>query len=1042
MRTNSVISKIAIILIFITILFGLRLVWLSLFVTSDDVVAENGVLDLRGRTMDQSKLFNLSGEWSFYPSQSVSHKDIPFLSSTPTLLKVPGDWTSAMDDGDDSSYGYGSYRLRILVDPLQQPISLWFKEIKSASTVEINGTMFPSHGTVSKDSNSYSPDNTMYRVSYFSEGVSALDVFIQVSNYDSPFKGGIEAPVIFGSQDAVEQIYYYSVGSMMLTVVILLLHCLYAFILYSFNPKERALLMAGFMTLSVAMILMARNDNLIVPLLSINYTWSLKIRWIAFLWQNLLILLVFRKFVSGAVIHKWLRIYTVGLVVYSIFIMFAPTPLVSTSMRWWFIQLFQYVPFVWLINSLGQLLFKKNKDEDILFLLLSGAAIISNYLWSLAGYSGRSVLVYYPLDIISAIVGFSAYWFKKYFYNVGENMKLNQQLKIADNLKDQFLANTSHELRTPLHGIINIAQNIGIKEDGRLLQSSRKDLELLITVSQRMSHMLEDLQDVARLREHRIMLKQEPVSIQSVVPGVIGMLKYMIQGKPVELSFDIPDSFPDVYADEKRLVQILYNLVHNALKYTEEGHVTVSVHKRDGRAVIQVSDTGVGMSADIMERAFLPYEQGPHGIRDGRGIGLGLSICQQLVELHGSELNIQSELGKGSVFSFALKFTSSVERQAISTHRTSLTEPNGKRHESMDQWNFSDQGRSGSVIPEPIPPLLTDTRAKLLVVDDDPVNLNVLRGILANEPYDITTANSAHEALALLDQKPWDLMIADVMMPSLSGYELTQKVREHYSISDLPVLLLTARSQPADIYTGFLSGANDYVTKPVDSMELRYRIRALTAMKHSYYERLRVEAAYLQAQINPHFLFNALNSIVALSEQDIPKMQQLVDAFSTFLQISFDFQNTGERVPLSHELALVEAYLHIEQTRFAERLSVVWEIEPNIHVLVPPLSIQPLVENAVKHSLLKRREGVTIHIHIARKENAVYFEVKDNGPGMDQTTLDMLLSLSFKGKNGIGLNNTHRRLIQLFGQGLTIQSQPDEGSIVSFLVPDPKSKIL
>lgn len=196
------------------------------------------------------------------------------------------------------------------------------------------------------------------------------------------------------------------------------------------------------------------------------------------------------------------------------------------------------------------------------------------------------------------------------------------------------------------------------------------------------------------------------------------------------------------------------------------------------------------------------------------------------------------------------------------------------------------------------------------------------------------------------------------MMPHMSGYELTQKVRARYSLYELPVLLLTARSQPEDIYTGFYSGANDYVTKPVDAVELKYRIRALTAMKISFNERVRIEAAYLQAQIQPHFLFNTLNSIAALSDMDTKKMQELITAFTSFLRISFDFLNIGELVNLSHELELVESYLYIEQTRFAERISVVWEVDPDINILLPPLSIQPLVENAIKHGLLKRQQGV------------------------------------------------------------------------------------
>ncbi|AIQ35853.1 histidine kinase [Paenibacillus sp. FSL R5-0345] len=1033
MKNNTILHKLAIILLFISILFGIRCIWISFFKVSDNVpVISNGVLDLRGQDLKKASLIRLDGEWGFYPSQFVSSKSstIPKL---PQYLKVPGNWSQALGSEYNSSYGYGTYRLRILVDPLQQPVALWIKQIYSASSVEINGAPILNNGKIALNADTYVPKTTTFTASYFSKDTAVIDVLIHVANFDHPYKGGISGPIFFGSQEVVNRTNFYTVGFQMLTAIILLLHGLYAYILYLFNPKERALFLVGLMTLSVAVILLARNDNLVLSLLPINYTWSLKIRLIAFLWQNLFILLVFRKFTSGAEGNKWLRAYTGCLFLYTLFIFIVPAYLVSTSIHWGIIQVFQYIPFIWLIYSLIRLLFKKQDDKDVVFLLLSGAAIISNLLWNLWDSKGHYSIVYYPLDIIAAIVGFSAYWFKKYFQNAKENMELNEQLKKADKLKDQFLANTSHELRTPLHGIMNIAQNIVTKEKDRLYESSRQDMELLITISRRMSHMLGDLLDVVRLQEHRVILKQEPISVQSVVPGVISMLQYMIEGKPVQLSMSIPESMPPVLADEKRVVQVLLNLVHNALKYTEVGLVSVSAEEKDGQVFIYVTDTGVGMTKETMDRVFLPYEQGPHGINDGRGIGLGLSISRQLVELHGSSLRIQSEPGKGSTFSFSLPLAGSYSDQIVREAEPITTYTADEIYKQMADWGISEQSNHHA---EKIPPLLTDAKVNLLVVDDDPVNLNVLKGILENEPYLITTVNSAHEALDWLDKKSWDLLISDVMMPHMSGYELTQKVRARYSLYELPILLLTARSQPEDIYTGFYSGANDYVTKPVDAVELKYRIRALTAMKISFNERLRIEAAYLQAQIQPHFLFNTLNSIAALSDMDTKKMQELITAFTSFLRISFDFLNIGELVNLSHELELVESYLYIEQTRFAERISVVWQVDPDIDILLPPLSIQPLVENAVKHGLLRRQQGGTVYIRITRLNNAVKIEVEDNGQGMDHRTLALLLEPTMKAKSGIGLANTHRRLMQLYGQGLSIQSNQGEGTLVSFVIPE------
>lgn len=235
---------------------------------------------------------------------------------------------------------------------------------------------------------------------------------------------------------------------------------------------------------------------------------------------------------------------------------------------------------------------------------------------------------------------------------------------------------------------MNIAQNIITKEKDRLYESSRQDMELLITISRRMSHMLGDLLDVVRLQEHRVILHREPILVQSVVPGVINMLQYMIEGKPVRLSMNIPESMPPILADEKRLVQVLLNLVHNALKYTEQGLVSVSAEEKDAHVFIYVTDTGVGMTEETLARVFLPYEQGPHGINDGRGIGLGLSISRQLVELHGGSLSIHSELGKGSTFSFALPLADSYSEQIVREVSPITTYTPDEIYKQMAEWGF------------------------------------------------------------------------------------------------------------------------------------------------------------------------------------------------------------------------------------------------------------------------------------------------------------------------------------------------------------------
>lgn len=1027
---NRPFKNILLVLLFVGFLFSLRMMWGSIFPPSERASAVNGVLDLRGRNLEQSPTFTLDGEWLLYPGRFVHQEELSQLEPGFRAVQVPGDWSNVVSSGSGQAYGYGTYRLRILIDPVKNPLSIWLAGVEASSSVYINGVDMDETRAPNQADDVYVPKSISYTATcYDVEGVDELDVLIHVANYENPVHGGILHTLRFGSQASVGFVRWYSIGLQLMTFLVLLLHALYALILFSFNIRERTIPLICLLTLLVAVSIIVGNDNILLLWLPVSYAGALKIRLLSYVWYAYLILLLFRRLSSAPAANMPLRLFTAALGAYSGFILLAPAPWIHISTSVGMFHLFYVVPFLWFTYQFGAMIFGQQSGDGNTYFLLSAAGIMSGTVWNLR--SGTSP-VFYPLDIIIAIIAYCAYWFKKYYLRTRENAALNEQLQRADKLKDQFLANTSHELRTPLHGILNIARTVAEKEKDKIDDKSFRDMELLVTISRRMSDLLDDLLDDARLREKRIVLQQKPVQIQAVVPGVIGMLQFMMEGKAIRMETDIPGLLPPVMADEKRLIQILHNLLHNALKYTEEGVITVSAEKQDGRLLIHVSDTGFGMDEETRTRVFLPYEQGPEGAGDGKGLGLGLSICKQLVELHGGVLTVCSEQGKGSVFSFDLPLAGTA--QAVPPQKEEPVHSPDIPECAEPFFVDANAGKVTDAVPPPVP--WHNGKAHILAVDDDPVNLTVLTGILSTEPYTVTTATSARDALKLLGTRKWDLLIADVMMPLMSGYELTQRVREMYSVSELPVLLLTARNQPADIYTGFVSGANDYVTKPVDALELRYRISVLIRLKQSVNEQLRMEAAYLQAQIHPHFLFNTLNSIMALSELDTGKMQQLIYSFATYLRVSFDFMNTGELVELSHELELVKAYLYIEKERFENTLTVVWEVEPHLNPLLPPLTLQPLVENAIKHGIFSRSKGGTLHIRISRQDRAIRFEVRDDGKGMNQQKIDQLLEPARKGPGGIGIYNTNRRLIQLYGQGLSIMSRPNEGTSVSFSIPD------
>jgi len=608
---------------------------------------------------------------------------------------------------------------------------------------------------------------------------------------------------------------------------------------------------------------------------------------------------------------------------------------------------------------------------------------------------------------------------------------LLKRLEAEVESKEDFLMQTSYELRNPLHGMINISRSI-LQQRGYLFdEKTKEDLNLQISIGQHMSRAVEDLIDITRLREQNIKLQREQVHLLTITTGIVDMFSVLIENKDIDIKIKVPKDYPLLYVDKTRLIQIMFNIVHNAVKYTTHGTITIDADIFEGQARIYIQDTGIGISKNDLRTIFDIYQRvGEGSTVTGKGLGLGLSISKQLIELHGGEIGVSSILGKGTVITFTLPFVETteelVEKKQVALLPERTTDDLFQELPSTIEQSMIDAFMNEENI---------DERPKILAIDDDTVNLKILKNILSEDQYEIELVTCTQEALEKLDETGWDLVISDVMMPNMSGYELTRIIRERFTIAELPILLLTARKNVEDVYTAFLAGANDYVSKPVDTIELNVRVRTLTNLQAAINDRLKMEAAWLQAQIRPHFLMNTLNSIISLSEIDIESMQELIEHFVNYLQSSFYYKNLDKLVPLEDELVLLDSYLFIEKVRFGDRLNVRWDVDDNTEGKIPPLAIQTLVENAINHGILQRIEGGTVTIQIKKLELEFEVSVIDDGIGIDNEELTNIFSMNSNKEQGIGLVNTEQRLQRLFGTGLTITSTPGLGTVVSFKAP-------
>lgn len=993
-----------IILIFI-LLTTLRLLWLAYFLPScDQPIAQEGIFDIRDQQLSDEEVLNLDGEWLYYPGSLIDPLNINTQSFEQTTRTIP------MRNSEGTTQPFGSYRLKILLNhnaPKDNRFAVRIPAVSTASALYINGKLVEQSGKVATDSHNHKGQAAPYTL-YFTNEQPEIDLVLHVSNFDTSVSSNIDKRVLFGSASAMAHHQMINDLSLATISITLILFTLFSTLVFLFiNPKPIVLLFTVGFLLPLADELIS-YDQSIITWLHLDYVWSFKLSTIIYLGSSFFFVQFMRVLLvkyHHAKCFQWLfAFYALS----AFFTVVLPINWLYTINSLYFIL---YVISFLYVVVLALREYLENQKQSTAFIALTALGTINGIIWGYIKSIYSFDIPMYPFDYLFVMLGFSGYWFKRFFENKEQINQLITKLQKDDALKDEFLSSSSQKLWDPMNKMVTLGQSIYDNPNNKLMDDDKQNLKHLIDIGRSMSFSLNDILDFTRLKEGNLHLHKKNVSIQGIVYGVFDMLRFITSGKQIQMNSTIPRSFPNVMADENRLIQILFNLLHNAIKYTSAGSIKISAHIENNMAVIHIRDTGLGMDDDIQSRLFSPYEQGND---NNDGIGLGLLISKKLIELHGGTLQIHSIPNKGSDVYFTLPLAEEDfhEEQAYSEEEDTLL--------PIEENNLSST---------------MEKQFKILMVDDDPVNLTIMRSLFATTDYAVTTVTSSEKALEVLQQDEWDLVIIDAMLPYISGYALIEIIREHYSLLELPILLLTARNHSEDVYTGFGHGANDYVTKPINSEELKVRSRALIDLKYSINQRLHLETAWLQAQIQPHFLFNTLNTIASLSTIDTDRMIDLMHHFGEYLHASFDVRNLQRVVPLKDELELVRSYLYINQQRFGNLLNIDWDVDDNINIEIPPISLQTLVENAICHGVLKQEEGGTVCIRIKDFQDYVAVSVVDDGVGIDPSILDKLQSGSNSPNVGVGLRNTDLRLKRIYGQRLQINSTLNEGTNVTFHIP-------
>jgi two-component system sensor histidine kinase ChiS len=1012
--------------------------------------AIEGEINLSHWDFKQQGSVNLDGQWEFYWRKLLEPTD--FSSNLPPApvqyINLPGFWNKQKINSEKlPKYGFATYRLCLRLSKQRSPMTLNLLDIHSAYKLWINGELKMQVGQIGTDINTTVPYHTTKLID-IPPLTEQVELVVQVASFHHRL-GGVADRITLG--DSHDLIRGQKITSAMIMFVVgsLFIMGIYHLVLFLLRRRDLSSLCFGILCLIFSVFQMAMNPReRFLATLFPSLTWErlYQIDYLAFTLCVPGFIMFIHSLFPRESLHKVLRVFQVTALVF-IFIILSTSGHISINT----VPAYQVIALIAIVYMTWVLFKATRRKRDGSLILLSGFAVFFLVVVNDILYDNRILQTGFltPWALFFLVLSHSfviSMRFSRAFTAV-ENLsqeleEKNIALSRLDRLKDEFLTKTSHELRTPLNGIIGIAESLLGGIGGKISRATASNLTMIASSGKRLANLVNDILDFSKLKNSNIELHTRPTDMFGLVETVIGVSKHLTAGKNLELINAIPRNYPPVLGDEDRLQQILFNLIGNAIKFTDQGKITVKAVSKDSFVEVSVSDTGIGILPDKTDDIFQSFEQAEASdTRAFGGTGLGLSITKRLVELHGGAIRVESMVGQGSTFQFTLPVS---QKQPAQHSYPSFSNSADRTTFPMALLQAENHGKQPS----------TSDPYQVLVVDDDPVNLQVVTNHLMLEEISFQTASDGMAALARIEsgEKP-AIILLDIMMPKISGYDVCRRLRETNSPAELPIVMLTARNQVADLVAAYRAGANDYISKPISKDVLIARVNCHLDLKAAYdailekqrlekelfqqkqekeHARLQIEKEKLEKlryQLNPHFLFNALASIRGAVLSDKQAAYEMVSHLSEFSRLSLS-RASLDTMTIARELEVIRHYLSMEQMRFGDYLTVFVDIEPQAEALhIPALVLHPLVENAIKYGSRTCPDALDVLIEVKTEPpDMIRLAVSNSGQWVEPGTTEGRYS------TGTGLKNIQQRLKRYYPDDYRFETHTDNGRVNCIIV--------
>ena len=953
-------------------------------------------------------MYKLNTHWEFHWNQLIAdgyeHRPNIYIS-------VPHYWREIKLKGMKlGAYGYATYRLRVEThkDAL---FSLKMPAQSSAYKVLINDMIVFESGKVSDDSK-LAISSYKSSISNFSAPSDTFYINVQISNYTN-VNGGFSNIPLIGNPNEIMRLQMHDIilqsmlagGIFVVGIYFLIMvivknknKCYFFSALACFNSVIRVFVTGQYIIYN---IFPSINNQLVVFIENTTYLLSI----------SLVLLYINRLYPkeSNRIIIETNAMISIALSLFSLFIPIRITSKALALYHYFVLIALFYIMFI-IIRAI------KNKREGAIGTLVGMSILLLSVIIDYLKICGKLSFIstnFIPFGIFSLLLSTLYVLIKQDATNMEKNKMMLLRLNNIERIKNEFLTNTSERLQNPLISILASSEDMMVTLEANLNPLQKETLTSIINNSRNLCDSVNKILEYSRFEYGIISLHKIDFDVCVLIKGIVNEITYI--HKDAKINIDCVPNLPNVNADRYRIMQVVYLILNWMLKYIDDLNIQLNLC----RDTIYVLFESKHFSKSIIQN--IKELNNEH--HDNNSLlneyEIDFRIIKHIIKNHGKEFILCCNDDFSCQFTFGLPVSINIKmcnypEQSIFDINIIIENDIIKRYHidgNLDQ--------------------------EIVIVDNNIHTNKSYANALRMQGYTIEGFTDSEEALQyILSCSNASLVIIRLALTGINGIELCKRIREKYSEYEMPIIVLSSQNQTSSIIEALKAGANDCTLLPVDLETLKSRVMTLYKLKIAVQKAIDNEIAFLQAQIEPHFLHNVLNTIIAYCYINPPYAAELIEKLSVFLRYSFKLEPGDKLVPLENEIEFIRAYIELEKSRYNKENDVVFEfdLENTENIFVPTFIIQPLVENAIHHGKLQNKKGGKLIIKGRKQAQEYVISVEDNGYGLSSSDIDLVLSGQKFSGNGIGLKNIRTRLQKIYGTDITMQSEIDNGTKITMTI--------